>query len=653
MAGPRIAPGEEEMGRARPSLADDIADAPGSLALGKVEERVRAQEYQFRHDNTIDPLAPSAGQAVTITATSGAGVRLARAALWYTADGSLPDVSSARLSMEVAAVDWDERVGYLTRWRAVLPPQPSGTVVRYRIGGWKSTDPSTDATEPEVWAQDGQGFWFTFPAEKGITTFAYLVEAGGRVRPEWMDEAVIYHVFLDRFHPGTPDGSFHGGDEPRSRHGGSLAGVHQALPYIADLGANCIWLSPIHPAETFHRYDTMDFFGIDPDLGSPEEMRSLVADAHALGIRVLMDFVPSHCSWHHPAFLAAQQDPSASTASWFTFDDWPHAYRSFLQMTPYLPSFNTDDPGARAHLIESAVYWMREYGVDGYRLDHAVAPGMDFWVALRVATEAVSSEVVLIAEATDTPDSLRRYSGKLHSILDFELAAALRLTFGTGTWDIASLAGLVDAYERFMADGPARVSFLDNHDMDRFLWLAENDAERLKLAALCQFTLCPTPVVYYGTEIGMTQRHGARGTFGGDAEARRDMPWDRSRWDHDLLVYYRRLTRLRREHPVLARGSRRTVHLDEEKNTWAYLTSASGEPAAGDILTVFNGGEALAAVELPAAIGRPHWTCLLATGGAPAVTAGAERVTVSLPGRSGAVLRSMAADDSPVYPSAG
>jgi glycosidase len=607
------------------SIVQDMAGAPGTMSRANREERYLARAHQFRHDNTIDPLAPSPDIPVTVVATAGLGIPLTAATVRYTTDGSCPDDHAAELPMHVAGIDWHERIGYVTRWAAQIPPQPAGTTVRYRIHGQRRADGE------EVWAQDGQGFWYRFEGEAGVTTFAYLVEPPREPMPAWMHDAVIYHIFLDRFHPGSPDGVFSGPNGPRERHGGTLKGVRQALPYIADLGATCIWLSPLHPSETYHRYDTMDYFGVDPALGTLKDLKELIADAHARGIRVLFDFVPSHLSAHHPAFVAAQADRSAPTASWFTFDEWPNSYRCFLQVSKGLPSIDTDDPSARQHLIDSAVYWMREFGVDGYRLDHVIAPGMDFWVAFRRSIEAINPDVVTIGEATDTPDSLRRYRGKLNSLLDFELAAALRFSFGAGSWNLAQLDAFVTAYERYLADAPGRVSFLDNHDMDRFLWVAGNDVDRLKLAALCLFTLAPTPVLYYGTEIGMSQSHGSRESgFGGDANARENMLWDPDRWNTDLLHYFRRLIRLRRELPVLSRGTRQT--LAAAGNIWAYIRTAGADPAAGDVLVALNLDSEPAVIELPPAV------CLgevvMATG-EPVVQEGS---ALRVLGRSGAAI---------------
>jgi glycosidase len=121
-------------------------------------------------------------------------------------------------------------------------------------------------------------------------------------------------------------------------------------------------------------------------------------------------------------------------------------------------------------------------------------------------------------------------------VLDFPPAHALRQTFALRRWTVSQLDAFLTCYDRYMTEGPGRLSFLDNHDMNRFLFMAGGRVDRLKLAALCQFTLTPTPVIYYGTEIGLSQAldkeaHG----FGGDAEVRADMPWNEIAWNSDLV----------------------------------------------------------------------------------------------------------------------
>ncbi len=604
------------------------ATAPGDLPLSEVLKRRRLLGTQFRHDNTMAPLGPQAGEAVTITATNGVAVPLHRAAVYYTTDGSEPNSAAATIPLTIADTIFEPGAGLVTVWQATLPPQPAGTVVRYRIGGW--TGDEGDAS-PALYAHDGQGFWFNYGSDRdGITTFAYQVENDDRRHPAWLDDAVIYQIFLDRFHPGNDDGRFPEGLEPTELHGGTLDGVRRSLPYLADLGVTCLWLSPIGPADTYHRYDQTDYFGIDAGLGTEDDLRALTAAAHALGMRVLLDFVPSHCSFRHPAFLAAQADANAPTASWFVFDQWPDTYRCFLGIVTYLPTVNTVDRAARQHIIDSAVYWMEQGGIDGYRLDHAIGHGMDFWVAFRQALEAANPDVVTIGEVTDTADSLRRYRGRLTDVLDFPLAGALRFTFGTGEWPVSQFDTFVDSHNRFLADGPGRVSFLDNHDMDRFLFVAGGDVDRLKLAALVQFALPYPPTIYYGTEVGMGQAGSMNANgFGGDSIARQDMVWDEAAQNRELLAFYQSLITVRRAQPAVRTGVLRRLHLDDATGTAVYRLEAQAD-GDHDVILAFNNSATARRVPLP----DGGATVLVATHPAVALAGGG----VDLPPHSGAWL---------------
>lgn len=597
-----------------------IATAPGDIPLSMVQARMAAQKHQFRHDNTIRPFAPRPHEPVEVWATSGVEMPLSRVEVWFTTDGRLPDANSHKIPMTLETIDWQPGAGYLNRWRGVMPGQTGGTAVRYRIAGWQ---PGREAeATPDVWAHDGQGFWYPVEDETGIYTFAYFVESNEPVGPDWMAEAVIYQIFLDRFHPGTADGRFPDDfdrTDPHAHHGGTLRGVIQSLPYLEELGINCLWLSPIGPAETYHRYDTIDLLAIDPRLGSAADLHALVAQAHARDIRVILDFVPSHCSWQHPAFLAAQSDPNAATASWFVFYERPDKYRCFLGMIPFLPSFDTNDPGARQHICDAAVYWLREFKLDGFRLDHAIGHGMDFWVQFRQAVQAANPEAVTIGEVTDSGDALRRYRGRLSHILDFPLATALRYAFALDVWNVAQLDAFLQSYEAYMASGAARASFLDNHDMNRFLFMAGGDVNRLKLAALCQFTLAPTPVVYYGTEVGLSQAvNKNQSGFGGDHHVRADMPWQPEDWNQELLTFYRQLVQLRRTLPALQRGTRTRLHVDAATQTYAYAREAVGETAcpepADGAVVLFNLNDTEQIIPLADA---ETYECLLSTGVQP------------------------------------
>lgn len=601
----------------------DIASAPGDLPFPALIERQTLLGSQFRHDNTISPTAPKPGERVRVTATSGATMLIERAEIWYTTDGSWPGADSERVPMAIAAVDWTPRTRFVNEWQGVIPGQPEGTAVRYKIAGYTAESDDT----PACFAHDGSGFWF-FIGDSGITTFAYRVRQKAVTLPDWMADAVIYHIFIDRFHPGTVDGRFPADLDPNERHGGTLRGITQSLDYLSELGVNCLWLSPIGPADTYHRYDQKDFFGIDPELGTEAELRALIAALHERGMRIILDFVPSHTSWKMPEFLAAQQNQNAPSYDWFVFNEWPHDYRNFLNRVPFLPSFDTESDSARRYLIDSAIHWVRDFGFDGLRLDHSIGHGMDFWVQFSNEVEAARPDVALFGEATDTPENLRSMHGRLQGFLDFPLAQLMRLVFGRGSWGVRELAGTMAAYQRFMAGGPGRVTFFDNHDMNRLLFEAGNDTRRVKLAALCLLSLPYPPVIYYGTEIALFQERDKNdGGIGGDHEIRRDMLWDTAEWDEDLLAFFKTLIGLRHDHAALRRGSWRPLVADVEKQVYGYRMADE----TAELVVLFNLNDSPQQITLD---GLERVDRLMSVNGDVAVEFG-QAVEIRLPAMSG------------------
>lgn len=475
------------------ALAEQLVEQPDFVfgPLSSETERlefVRAARRGITHTRTPRDAKP--GEPVTIELTVGP----AREEPLLTVDGE-------RVPLEPGDVDWDTLIwGYVRRFSATLPGRPANTVVTYAV----------DDEE-----------------------HAYCVDQ--HEPPQWAREAVVYHVFVDRFDPG-PEREW--GSEPFL--GGTLAGVARRLDYIRELGFDVLWLSPIFPSPTYHGYDATDLFAIEPRLGTMDDFRALLDGAHERGIRVLLDFAPNHWSTQHPTFMDAVQNRDSAYRNWYLFERWPDRYESFFGAGT-MPKVNLLDEGARGHTLEAARHWL-ELGVDGFRVDHATGPARPFWPHFRLATRAAREDCWTFAEAVETPAREREFEGVLDGCLDFTLLEAFRKAFAESTWDGIRFWRFIDAHTRFFSRDFVRPSFLDNHDMNRFLWVAGNDKRRLQLAALCQFTLEGPPVVYYGTEIGMTQERDVRETS--DREARLPMAWADA--DDSLVELYRDLIAMRR-----------------------------------------------------------------------------------------------------------
>ena len=627
----------------------------GTLATDALRvAQLRAATLGVTHGHDLHPADPEPMDAVTIRVRVGPAVSADRVTAYWTTDDSDPAghrgvaERGTALQLTLVGTSWDTLTwGYVDTWQGVIPGQPDGTLVRYRIEAWSDVAgpdaPSTWATEiggvvagprpPGVSDADAAQFDFgesLWPIRRTAGD-AYHVDRE-RV-PAWLRDAVIYQVFLDRF--ATSGGRpFASPATPGGFYGGTIRGLLERLDHVVDLGVTCLWLSPIFPSPSHHGYDASDYGAVEPRLGSEADLRELVAAAHGRGLRVILDFVANHVSSAHPAFGTALADRDSPEARWFTFTHWPDQYLSFFGVLDH-PQLDTDDPGAREYLIESARHWLG-LGVDGFRCDYAQGPSHAFWSRFRAATRAVAPKSVTIGEVVETPALQRTFVGRMDGCLDFILLGALRGFFAFGTLT----ASAFDAFLRRHLDTiPAdfvQPSFLDNHDMNRFLWIVRGDTRRLKLAALCQLTMPGPPIVYYGTEVGLSQERDVRSADGSGhpEESRLPMPWDvkgdlarDGDQNADVLAFYRAAIRLRREAGPTWRAARRTLRADDATGVYAY---ACGDgPAA---VVILNSGGTSQRVDLGAeAAGR---TLALATD--EDVTM--EGTTIELPPYAGAVL---------------
>ena len=572
----------------------------GTLATDALRlAHLKAARASIAH--TLEPADPPPGAPITLTVTLGPQVVADQVACYYTTDGTEPEgargvaANGAVLLLERGGSAWDTLLwGYLETWRGVFPPQPAGTLLRYRIEAWQHGGATRWADEiagvvagerpagvrdedAGLFAVGGAALW---PLRR---PGRYAVHVDDERVPAWLREAIIYQVFVDRFAPGAGRG-FARPETPGGFFGGTLRGVIERLDYIAALGATCIWLSPIFPSPSHHGYDATDYAAVEPRLGAEADLRDLVAAAHARGIRVLLDYVVNHVSDRHPAFQAALAAPDAPEAAWFTFTRWPDQYLSFFGVRDH-PQIDADAPAARDYMIRCATRWLA-LGVDGFRLDYANGPTHAFWSAFRAATRAAAPESATIGEVVETPALQASYAGRMDGCLDFLLLQALRQFFAFGTIGPRAFDAFVRRHLAYFPPEFVLPSFLDNHDMNRFLWVVRGDTRRLKLAALCQFTLPHPPIIYYGTEVGLSQQRDVRYPDGSGhpEEARLPMLWGDAQ-DAALLDFYQRLGAFRRAHAAVWRAPRTTLLADDVTGVLLYRCGA-------DVMVALNNGPA-------------------------------------------------------------
>lgn len=368
--------------------------------------------------------------------------------------------------------------------------------------------------------------------------------------PAWTRDAVVYNIFPDSFAAGkrlAPNGA------PPCR-GGTVRGVTENLDYIASLGFNCIYLNPIFAARSYHRYDTLDYYRIDPHMGAEDDLRDLVRRAHALGIRVILDGVFNHVSSDHPFFRDVLEKGRASRyySCFYALPETPRlpaagelpGYTCFSYVAD-MPKTNTADPFLRQYFCDVGAYWVRKFDVDGWRLDVANELDDGFLRAFRASVKAAKSDALIVGEVWE---NAAHYLGgdMLDSAMNYDFRRYCRRFFAEQTVDAETFDTNVSTLLLRYNENAlfAQLNLLDSHDVSRFLSLCGGKTERMELAVLLQMTFPGMPCVFYGDEKGLCGES--------EPEYRRPMEWDAS---SPLEEVYRRMIALRKTHPALRYGS--------------------------------------------------------------------------------------------------
>lgn len=406
---------------------------------------------------------------------------------------------------------------------------------------------------------------------------------------DWRNGAVVYQIIVDRFVPSadleakralypppktlkpwseTPRPGPYLEDQKLSAHeldfwGGDLASAMSKLDHIQRLGADVLYLNPIHLAYTNHKYDALDFQRISPEYGTRDDFRRLAADAHRRGLKVVLDGVFNHMGRNAPIFRQAMAEPAVvppgatgpRVRDWFAigpqYTGGARAWTGFQN----LPELNLENPAVRRHLWLDRDSVVRSYlrdGADGWRLDTAYELGLPYLSEMTDAAHREKPGSLVVGEIVNYPD---RWLRAMDAVMNFTLR---EIVLGLVRGEIApAAAGRMT--ERLVRDAgiePMLKSWvvIDNHDIPRIATQLPRMAQR-RLAQALQFTLPGAPNLYYGVEVGMTG--------GADPENRGPMRWDLVRDDHPEFVWVRRLIELRKAHRALRVGDFRLIEAQQ------------------------------------------------------------------------------------------
>lgn len=354
---------------------------------------------------------------------------------------------------------------------------------------------------------------------------------------------VAYEIFVQSFYDTNKDSI------------GDIKGLIAKLYYLEELNVDAVWLMPIMPSPSYHKYDVTDYYDIHPDYGTMSDFKSFVSNAHEKNIKVIIDLVVNHTSSRHPWFVEAAKGPDNRYRDYYVWADkdsiaeqlakkeisfdsdnltqWHSVNGDTLNNHYYgffwggMPDLNFDNPEVRREIYDIGRYWLEDIGVDGFRLDAAkhiypddrAADNHEFWKEFKTEMEKADPDVYLVGEIWANAETTAPYAAGFTSFFNFDLAYSILESVKRGNVVDASIAGHgweVDENSSFISTLIANRAiykdinpsyqdaiFLTNHDQNRVMSVLENDINKAKVVASILLTLPGTPYIYYGEEIGM------------------------------------------------------------------------------------------------------------------------------------------------------
>ncbi len=410
----------------------------------------------------------------------------------------------------------------------------------------------------------------------------------------WWNDAVFYEIFVRSFNDSDGDGI------------GDFQGIIDKLDYLNDgdpntnddLGITGIWLMPMMESPSYHGYDATDYYATEPDYGTMADFEELVAEAHARGIKIILDLVMNHCSNQHPWFTQSANNEN-NYRDWFVWSEtdpgfngpWGQNVWHYMNGSYYygifwsgMPDLNYNHEPVKTEMFNVAEYWLNK-GVDGFRLDAIKYLDEDGNILENTPEtfqlleefndlyKGVNPEAITVGEVWSNTESIVPYvtNDRLDVCFEFDLAGSIINSVQSGNPDQieTEFQNVQNSYARLQY-----ATFLTNHDMDRIYSMLNENTADMKLAASTYLTMPGIPFIYYGEEVGMT------GT-GSDENFRRPMQWsgnanagfstvtpwlalgdnytthnvaDMETDPNSLLEHYKKLIHIRNGHTPLQRG---------------------------------------------------------------------------------------------------
>ena len=419
--------------------------------------------------------------------------------------------------------------------------------------------------------------------EWGITPFqfAYITKADLYEESKWLQESVAYQIFVERFangdHSNDTEDTMEWGDDNltfKSQFGGDLQGIIDKLDYLKDLGIDLVYLTPIFKSNTIHKYNVSDYYEIDPQFGDLKKAKQLVDECHKRNIRIVFDAVFNHSGTDFFAFKdLLQNQENSKYKDWYFIDEFPVTmdklcYYCFGDNHRNMPKLNTNNEEVKKYLLKVSEYWIKEIGIDGWRLDVCDEVDHVFWREFKKKVKEANKDAVIIGEIMHEANSFLK-GDQMDSIMNYPFKLAMVDFFGRNSISAEEFNSVLAINRSMYMDSITRQmwNLIGSHDTRRFLTECSEDIDRMKLAIAFQFTYVGVPYIYYGDEIGLTGEE--------DPFSRKCMVWEEDKQNRELFTFYQKMISLRKENKVLVYGDYNILYCKD--NVLLYERSYEGE----------------------------------------------------------------------------
>ncbi len=402
--------------------------------------------------------------------------------------------------------------------------------------------------------------------------------------PQWAANKVVYQIFPSRFAATQPVDKklwYKAPITPMDDLHGNLRGIIEHLDYIKDLGIDVVYLTPIFKSNSCHKYDTIDYYQVDPSFGTTEDLKELVQKSHERGMKVVLDAVYNHSGREFFAFQdILEKGEKSKYLDWYFIDELPPRGEwgeipNFKCFGYYggMPKLNLKNPEVEKYITDVACYWIKECDIDGWRLDVGDEISHFFWKNFKKAIKAVKKDMLIIGEIWhyagdflegDEWDTVMNYPFYLNLI---DLLADEKINVSQFVQNLGYLKGRLNkkCY-------PLMWNLIDSHDTARFLHLCNDNKKKQHLAAAFQLLLPGMPMVYYGDEYAMP---GAN-----DPDCRRGMYWDEEYQDKEMYNWYKKLMQVRKTHACIVEGEMIETIANDDEDTIVMIRKNGEETIA-------------------------------------------------------------------------